>query len=102
MTDAPLLVLESRREQVFPSLEPADIERARRFGTPRSYAAGETLVRMGEVGFGLAVIVSGEVEITQRDGMGNQRLLVTYGPGSFMGELAHLAGQPAQADGRAR
>jgi thioredoxin reductase (NADPH) len=101
MTDAPPLVTETRREQVFPTLEPAEVERLRRFGAPRAFAAGETLITGGEVGFGLAVIVSGHVQVTQRDGMGHSRLLVTYGPGSFMGELAQLAGQPSQAEGQA-
>jgi thioredoxin reductase (NADPH) len=102
MADAPLLVTETRREQIFPTLEPAEVERLGRFGKPRTYAAGEMLITMGEVGFGLALIVSGEVEVTQRDGLGNSRLVVTYGPGSFMGELAQLAGQPSLAEGRAR
>src|ERR1700688_3664982 len=98
MADAPPSVIESRREQVFPTLEPAEVERLRRFGEPRAYAAGEALITLGEVAFGLALIISGEVEVTQRDGMGNTRLVVTHGPGSFMGELAQLAGQPSLAD----
>ena len=101
MTDAPSSVIETRREQVFPTLEPVEVETLRRFGSARSYAAGEALITVGEIAFGLAVIVSGEVEITQRDGMGNSRLVVTHGPGSFMGELAQLAGQPSHAEGRA-
>jgi thioredoxin reductase (NADPH) len=101
MPDAPLLVTETRREQIFPTLEPSEVERLRRFGEPRAYAAGEALITLGEVAFGLALIISGEAEVVQRDGMGNTRLVVTYGPGSFMGELAQLAGQPSLADGRA-
>ena len=101
MAGAPPLVTETRREQVFPTLEPGEIERLRRFGAPRTFSAGEALITVGEVGFGLAVIVSGQVQVTQRDGMGHSRSLVTYGPGSFMGELAQLASQPSQAEGRA-
>jgi len=102
MTDARPTVIETRREQVFPTLEPAEVERLLRFGKLRAYSAGEALITIGEVGFGLAVIVSGEVEVTQRDGMGNSRPVVTHGPGSFTGELAHLAGQPSMAEVRAR
>jgi thioredoxin reductase (NADPH) len=102
MADATSSVIDTRREQVFPTLEPAEVERLRRFGTPRAYATGETLINIGEIAFGLAVVISGEVEVTQRDGMGNSHLVVTYGPGSFMGELAQLAGQPSHAEGRAR
>jgi len=101
MADSTSSVIDSRREQVFPTLEPTEVESLRRFGRPRAYAAGETLITIGEIAFGLAVVVSGEVEVTQRDGMGNSHLMVTYGPGSFMGELAQLAGQPSHAEGRA-
>ena len=34
-------VIATRRSQMFPTLEPAEIERLRRFGTAHSYAAGE-------------------------------------------------------------
>jgi thioredoxin reductase (NADPH) len=102
MTDAPPPLTETRRVQMFPTLEPAEIERLRRFGTPQSYAPDEALVRMGEAGKGLAIIVTGEVEIIQRDGLGHSRLFVAYGPGSFMGELAQLTGRPALVDGVAR
>jgi thioredoxin reductase (NADPH) len=102
MTDAPPLVTETRREQVFPILEPAEIERLRRFGTPRSYAPGEALIKVGEAGHGLTLIVAGEVEVVQRDGLGHRRALVTYVPGSFMGELAQLTGRPVSVDAYAR
>ena len=36
-------ILETRREQVFPILEAAEIERVRRFGTVRRYADGDPL-----------------------------------------------------------
>ena len=89
---------------MYPQLKPAEIDRLRRFGTLRSYAPGEMLVRSGEAGHGLTVILSGEVEITQHsDGSdgGEQRLIVTHVAGSFMGELAQLSGQPALVDATA-
>jgi thioredoxin reductase (NADPH) len=60
-------VFETRREQAFPVLEPAEIERLHRFGEVRRFEAGETLRRIGEAGHGLAVILAGRVEITQND-----------------------------------
>ena len=102
MADAPPPLTETRRAQMFPVLEPAEIERLRHFGTPKSFAPGEALIRMGEAGHGLAIIVSGEVEIIQRDGLGHRRVFVAYGGGSFMGELAQLTGRPALADGVAK
>ncbi len=94
--------IDARREQMFPVLEPHDIERLRRFGAPRAYAAGEALATVGQTGIGLTLVVSGEVVITQRDEMGRVRPIVTHGPGEFMGELAQLSGRPSLVDGHAR
>ncbi len=102
MTPARPPLIETRRAQMFPILEPAEIERLRRFGKPRAYAAGEALARIGETGHGLTLIASGEVAITQHDELGHSQAIVTYGPGSFMGELAQLTGRPALVDGHAR
>jgi len=87
---------------MFPTLEPAEIERVRRFGTTRSYGAGEALATVGEVGHGLTIISSGNVDITQHDQSGRRTLIVTHGPGAFMGELAQLAGRPALVDAYAQ
>jgi thioredoxin reductase (NADPH) len=97
----PTPVIEARREQMFPTLEPAEIDRLRRFGEPRDYADGEALLRVGETGHGLAVILSGQVAITQVDDQGRRTPIVTHGPGSFMGELAQLSGRPALVDAHA-
>jgi len=43
-------IIDTRRHQMFPLLEPAEIERVRRFGKVRSYGAGEALAKVGEVG----------------------------------------------------
>ena len=77
-------IIDTRRHQMFPSLAPAEIERLRRFGVLRAYGAGEALVRAGEVGQGLTVILAGEVEITQRNQLGRREPIVTYGPGAFI------------------
>jgi thioredoxin reductase (NADPH) len=87
---------------MFPVLEASEIERVRRFGERRSYSAGEALATAGKVGPGLMIILSGKVDITQRDQSGHRSPIVTHGPGSFMGELAQLAGQPALADADAQ
>ena len=42
----------------------ADIDRLRRFGEAGSYAAGEHIVKAGDVAPGLIVVLSGRVEIT--------------------------------------
>ncbi len=94
-------VIEARREQMFPVLEPEDIDRLRRFGEHRSYRAGDALVRVGEVGHGLTVVLAGTVAITRRDDLGRPEAIVTLDPGGFMGELAQLSGRPALVDAHA-
>jgi thioredoxin reductase (NADPH) len=87
---------------MFPVLEPVEIERVRRFGKVRSYGAGEALAKVGEKGHGLAVILTGTVEITQHDESGRRAPIVTHRAGAFMGELAQLAGRPALVDAYAQ
>src|SRR5437870_3063703 len=95
-------IIDTRRHQMFPVLEPAEIERVRRFGKVRSYGVGEALAKVGEVGLGLTVILGGSVEITQHDQSGRRTVIVTHGAGAFMGELAQLAGRPALVDAHAK
>jgi thioredoxin reductase (NADPH) len=102
MLAAPQSIIDTRRHQMFPVLETTDIERVRRFGKVRAYRAGEALVQVGHVGPGLTIILTGRVDVTQHDESGRRRHIVTHGPGSFMGELAQLAGRPALVDAHAQ
>src|SRR6266851_3154185 len=94
-------IIESRRDQIFPVLETADIERMRRFGRLRSFRAGEALARAGQVADGLTIILAGKVEISRPDKLADHEPMAIHGPGQFMGELAQLAGRPALIDARA-
>jgi thioredoxin reductase (NADPH) len=87
---------------MFPVLDPEEVERLHRFGEVRSFAAGEALVRVGEPGHGMTIILAGHVDVTQHRELGRRELIVTYGPGSFMGELAQLTGRPALVDAHAQ
>jgi thioredoxin reductase (NADPH) len=91
-------IVDTRRHQMFPVLETSEIERVRRFGVVRSYAAGEALAKVGEVGRGLTIILAGKVDVTQHDASGRREPIVTHGPGAFLGELAQLAGRRALVD----
>ncbi|HSJ99450.1 MAG TPA: FAD-dependent oxidoreductase [Myxococcota bacterium] len=95
-------LVETRSHQMFPTLASAEIERLRRFGELRTYRAGDFLARTGEVTPGMFVLLVGEVAITQRDARIVRPPIVVHGPGSFLGELAQLAGRPALVDGVAR
>jgi thioredoxin reductase (NADPH) len=95
-------IINTRRHQMFPDVARAEIERLRRFGEFRSYGEGEALAKVGEGGRGLTIILSGRVDITQHDQSGRRELIVTHGPGTFIGELAQLAGRPALVDAYAK
>jgi len=95
-------IIDTRRPQMFPILADAEIARVRRFGETRSYAAGDALAKVGEVGHGLTIILAGEVDVTQHDGSDHGTPIVTHEAGGFMGELAQLAGRPALVDAHAR
>ena len=94
-------VIESRFDQMFPTLTPGEIARLERFGMERAYATGAPLITTGEVSPGMIVILSGEVAITQQNAVGREEPIVTHGPGAFIGELNQLSGRPALVDARA-
>ena len=93
--------LDGREEQMFPRLSPGEIDRLRRFGECRSFKAGEMLIRAGEEGHGLTILLSGRVEILQHDENGRRIPIVTHEAGSFVGELAQLSGRPALVNAEA-
>ncbi len=95
-------LIEARRDQMFPVLEPAEIDRLARFGERKSYGAGERIVATGEIPAGAFLILSGQVEVMQGGSLGHSQPIVTHGPGSFMGELAQLSGRPSLVDAYAK
>ena len=101
MNAPPPTVYDTRAAQMFPILGADEIRRMMRFGSIRVYADGDAVVRVGEAGHGLFVILSGSVAITRRKGSGEATAIVTHGAGNFMGELAQLSGRPTLVDGDA-
>jgi thioredoxin reductase (NADPH) len=103
MTSTPTpSIMDTRRDQMFPTLEAPEIERVRRFGKMRAFASAEPLAQIGKVSAGLSIILSGEVDVTRQGASGQSAPIVTYGPGAFLGELAQLAGRPALVNATAR
>ena len=90
--------IDMRREQMFPKLEPREIDRLRRFGEVRRYAAGEALFVTGEIAPGTSVLIKGSVRVTRRDPLGHSAPIVEQGPGEFVAEVGQLSGQPAFVD----
>src|SRR5918998_3203376 len=101
MTDARQGLIATRGAQMFPLLTDHELTRLARFGEPRSYRAGEMVVRTGETGPGLLLILAGQVKVEQRDRTGVSSPIVTHERGNFMGELAQLSGRPYLVDATA-
>ena len=85
-----------RRVPLFSELDPEDLQRIAASAAERLYPAGEPLVREGDVGDELIVIVSGTVSISKREG-DTERFVRTYEAGDHIGELAVLRDRPRAA-----
>jgi thioredoxin reductase (NADPH) len=66
-----LAVIDHRDEQMFPKLQPEEIDRIRGFGKLRHYAPGEPLFVTGDVAPGLFILVRGTVNVVRRDALGH-------------------------------
>ncbi|HEX4079723.1 MAG TPA: FAD-dependent oxidoreductase [Rhizomicrobium sp.] len=95
----PASIIDTRREQMFPVLAPAEVERLRRFGELRRHKAGEFVVRAGQPSEGLMLVLSGHIRMAPHGHP--DATIVTHGPGEFQGELAQLSGRPSLVDGLA-
>src|SRR3984893_9070234 len=81
----------SRVEQVFPTLTPAQI---RRIATPwrtRVLRSGEVLVERGDSAVPFFVVISGELEVLRPSGV-DETLVTVHAPGQLTGEVGSLSG----------
>lgn len=85
-----------RRVPLFGDLAPEDLQRLAAVATERLYEPGETLVREGDPGEELTVIVDGDVRVIRGEGP-DARLIRSYAAGDHVGELAVLRRQPRSA-----
>lgn len=87
-----------RYDQMFPILEPRDIERLKRFGRSVTYPAGSQIAKTGSLAPGFVVLLSGKVEVSQKTALDQREVIVTYQAGQFSGELAQLSNRPSLVD----
>jgi CRP-like cAMP-binding protein len=67
--------------------------------TTREVSAGDTIVKQGEIGDAMYLIVTGEADVVARDTSDNTtRSLGRLGAGDFFGEISLLADKPRIAD----
>jgi thioredoxin reductase (NADPH) len=84
----------SRVEQVFPTLTPAQIRRIATHGRTRVLRPGEVLVEQGDSAVPFFVVISGELEVLRPSGA-DETLVTVHGPGQLTGEVSTLSGRRA-------
>ncbi|WP_404712866.1 FAD-dependent oxidoreductase [Sphingomonas sp. MMS24-J13] len=98
-----MAVIDTRRDQMFPTLTIPQIETARRFasGEPRRFEAHETVYEIGERDVPAWLILEGSITAVRRDGIGHEEPIVTHEAGQFTGETSQLSGHATLAAGKA-
>jgi len=82
---------------LFEALNPKYIKGIAGICTERSFKPGEYLMKQGESGIGLFIILSGRVRIEKKDSSGREVEIAENGPGDIMGEMAVFDGSPRSA-----
>jgi hypothetical protein len=90
-------MLALRRVPLFAGLDPEDLARIAAVAFERDYAAGDALMREGDLDDELVVITEGSVRVVQVAADGTERFIRRYGPGDHIGELAVLRERPRAA-----
>jgi thioredoxin reductase (NADPH) len=98
-----MALIDTRRDQMFPFLNTLQIETARRFasGESRSFEPGAVVYNVGDRPVPFWLVLEGSLEISSRDGRGQESLITVEEAGQFSGEVSQLAGQAALAVARA-
>jgi thioredoxin reductase (NADPH) len=94
-----LVVVVTDADPSFPTFDASELAYLEPLGARRLVQAGEYLYRAGDAGYDFYVVLSGRVEILVSTD-GQEQLLVTHGPGRFLGELNLLTGQRVFVDAR--
>ena len=96
-------LIDTRRDQMFPTLTAAQVETAARFasGPPRPFAAGEAVFAIGDAPSPAWLVTQGTIDVVRRDGLNHEAVVTTHVVGQFSGEVSQLAGLPSLAGGHA-
>ena len=81
------------RAPVFSSLPPEILDAITSHGEERTFESGESIVREGDPGEELFVILDGEARVERKGSV-----LATFGAGEFFGEISVLDGRARSAD----
>ena len=82
---------------IFAPLSDEETAQLARSSIRRVFAPGETIVRKGQEGNSMFVIIRGSVKVQLPDGAGS-RTINQLGPNDFFGEMSLLTGEPRSAN----
>jgi CRP-like cAMP-binding protein len=85
-----------RKIDFFGALEPKIVRKVADVCIPKSYAAGDYMIRQGETGLGLFFVVSGELNV-EIERAGHKTVVATLKAEDFVGELSVIDNQPRSA-----
>lgn len=96
-------IIDTRREQMFPALDAAQVETAKRFasGTEQVFAPGAAVFDVSKPNAPAWLVLKGAIEVVRRDGLAREVAITTHHAGQFSGEVNQLAGRGYLATGRA-
>jgi CRP-like cAMP-binding protein len=81
---------------IFSDLQGKHLKRLAKLMVPRTFKAGDVIVKEGDQAAGAFVITSGKVEVVRGEGA-NEVKLNTLSEGDFFGEMALFEGFPRSA-----
>lgn len=84
--------------RIFEELNADELEKLIQKSELRNYSEGDQVIKYGQSGRFLGVILSGEVEVSSLDEGGERQLLAVMKTGDIIGEMSLLTGEPSCAD----
>ncbi len=95
-----MVIDELRSAPLFAHLPDEDLGRLAAMAEPMTLAPGDLLLREGDPGDALYVVVSGELDVTKKSGS-TEISLNRVGAGTIQGEMSAIEGRPRSASVRA-
>ena len=87
--------------EIFSELPQRDLARLARVTRVRDFKKGDVIVREGELGVAFYVVASGRAEAVKDLGTPHERVLASFGPNDFFGEMALFDNQVRSTSVRA-
>jgi thioredoxin reductase (NADPH) len=101
--------MDDRRDEVEPARNPEwaalatlsgeQLRRLTAVGSEQTATPGEVLFAAGDASYDFFVVLEGSADIVERLGSADERLVATFGPAEFLGEIGMLTGERARFAG---